>query len=61
MDWKEKMRQGMLMMAEACEESTYDAEGGCSVCPFGDICGPIPYDPDCWKGYLMKQKDKNVI
>ena len=53
MTWKEKMRQGMLMMAEACEESTYDVEGGCDVCPFGEICGPIPYDPDCWRGYLQ--------
>lgn len=54
--WVEKMREGMRMMMEACEESTYDEKSlGCEICPFGEICGPIPYDPDCWGKYIKEE------
>ena len=53
--WIEKMKAGMRLMYEACNESCYkENEGGCEICPFGDICGPIPYDPDCWYKYFKE-------
>ena len=58
MNWVEKMRTGMKMMMEACEESTHDEKSlGCEICPFGEICGPIPYDPDGWGKYVQENKE----
>ena len=56
-EWVEKMKIGMKMMMDACDESCYNAEaGGCEICPFGEICGPKPYDPAYWGEYVEVQE-----
>lgn len=37
MDWKEKMRQGMKLIQEACLEDSLNKHC-CHDCPFGEIC-----------------------
>lgn len=39
MDWKEKMRDGMKMIKDACEEN-HDWSN-CSKCPFENLCDAI--------------------
>ncbi len=42
MDWKEKMAEGMRIMAEACADNPNWND--CHKCPFDDICSIINYD-----------------
>lgn len=39
MDWKEKMRDGMKMIRDACEEN--GDWSNCSKCPFENLCDAI--------------------
>jgi len=39
MDWKEKMKKGMEMIRDACEEN--GDWSNCSKCPFENLCNAI--------------------
>ena len=58
MDWKEKMKKAITMMAEACREANFcDCQ---RECPFFDICtdhfevGTLPED---WDDILNNKED----
>ncbi len=56
MNWKEKMRQGMKLIQEACNEDSIKKD--CHDCPFDKICDGLVdaywndvspyYTPDTW-------------
>ncbi len=58
MDWKEKMKKAITMMAEACKEANFcDCQ---KECPFFNICtehfevGTLPED---WDDILNNKED----
>lgn len=55
MNWITKMRAGMQLMMEACEESEHEG-GTCAECPFGEECGSV--DPAYWGRYIIESEMK---
>lgn len=51
MDWKEKMKQAMIDIQDACKENQYWTD--CCECPFSDFCDAIYVNiqkyPDEWE------------
>lgn len=54
MNWIDKMKAGMRLMMEACEESEIE-NGTCADCPFSEECGSV--DPAYWGKYLIGEKE----
>ena len=52
-NWITKMKAGMRLMMEACEESEKE-NGTCAECPFGEECGSV--DPAYWGKYLREEE-----
>ena len=53
-NWVVKMKAGMRLMMEACEESEIE-NGTCAECPFSGECGSV--DPAYWGKYLIREKE----
>ena len=55
MDWKEKIKQGMILITEGCQQQREWTE--CQNCPFRNYCDTIEeagYNtPDEWMGLRL--------